>query len=65
MQVAFQEMTKIPGWNYVSGTGQNPIVEFMKDKKAIYITKIPLSDDKLQYQRTVGYLTDAYSERWR
>lgn len=61
-QVACQEMSKIPNWKYISGIGQNPIVEYMRDKKAIYITKLPLDKENKQYQRTIGYLTDAYSE---
>lgn len=61
-RVAFQEMSKLPNWKYESGVGQNPIVEYMQEKRAIYVTKIPLASDNSQYQRTVGYLTDAYSE---
>lgn len=62
LQIAFQEMCKIPTWKYESGTGQNPTIEFMKEKKAIYITKIPKDDKTGEYQRTVGYLTDVFSE---
>ena len=62
LQVAYQEMKKVPGWKYVSGTGQNPTIEYMDQKRAIYITKIPMQDDQNQFQRTVGYLTDSYSE---
>ena len=67
LQVAFQEMSKIPGWEYESGTGQNPMIEYMKEKEAIYITKILIpgedgQNQKAKYQRTVGYLTDAFSE---
>lgn len=62
MHIAFQEMAKIPGWKYESGTGQNPTIEYMRDKKAIYITKIPDQSVKGLFQRTVGYLTDVYSD---
>lgn len=62
LHIAFQEMAKIPGWKYESGTGQNPTIEYMRDKKAIYITKIPDDICKGNYQRTVGYLTDSYSD---
>lgn len=34
----------------------------MRDKKAIYITKIPDQSVPGQFQRTVGYLTDVYSD---
>lgn len=61
-QVAFEEMSKVPGWEYVSGTGQNPIVEFMKEKKAIYITKIATNAEKTEFCRTVGYLKDSFSD---
>lgn len=55
--IALQEMSKVPGWKY---EGQNTIVDYMQAKKAIYITRIPIKEGK--YQRTVGYLTDAYLE---
>lgn len=58
--VAFNEMSKIPDWKYEHGTGQNPLIDFMK-LGAIYITKISISDKEGEYQRTVGYLTNAYS----
>ncbi len=60
-QIAFEEMSKVPGWKYISGTGQNPIVEFMKEKKAIYITKIPDPTDPNKFYRTVGYISDIFS----
>lgn len=60
IQIAFQEMANVPGWTYESGVGQNPIIEFMDLKKAIYITKI--KDEKTgEYHRTVGILTDSYA----
>lgn len=62
LQIAYQELLKVPGWKYESGTGQNPIVEYLQIKKAIYITKI-LKEDGSGYQRTVGYLTDIFSEK--
>lgn len=62
LQIAFQEMSKVPGWKYESGTGQNPTIEYLKEKRAIYITKIPNPTKKGEYQRTVGYLTDVFSE---
>lgn len=27
LQIAYQEMQKVPGWKYESGTGQNPTIE--------------------------------------
>ena len=62
LQIAYQELLKDPGWQYESGTGQNPIVEYLQIKKAIYITKIPKEDGSGEYQRTVGYLTDVFAE---
>lgn len=62
LQIAHQEMLKVPNWKYESGTGQNPTIEYMKEKQAIYITKIPNENRKGEYQRTVGYLTDVYSQ---
>lgn len=60
IQIAFQEMANVPGWTYESGVGQNPIIEFMDLKKAIYITKI--KDEKTgEYHRNVGILTDSYA----
>ncbi len=37
INIALQEMQKVPGWEYKSGTGQNPLIEYLKEKKAIYI----------------------------
>ena len=34
LQIAYQELLKVPGWKYESGTGQNPIVEYLQIKKA-------------------------------
>ena len=62
LHIAFQEMSKVPGWKYESGIGQNPTIEYMKEKKAIYITRIPAPGKPGEYQRTVGYLTDAFPE---
>ena len=62
LHIAFQEMSKVPGWKYESGIGQNPTIEYMKEKKAIYITRIPAPNKPGEYQRTVGYLTDAFPE---
>lgn len=60
LQIAYQEMLKIPGWKYESGTGQNPTIEYMKEKNGIYITKISKEDGSGEYQRTVGYLRDTF-----
>ena len=63
IQIAVDELTKsVPGWKYEGGVGQNPIVELMQYLKGIYITKIESPDDNNPPQRTVGYLTDAYSD---
>lgn len=62
LQIAYQEMSKLPNWKYESGTGQNPTIEYMKEKNSIYITKIPNEQKNGEFQRTVGYLTDAYSQ---
>lgn len=59
INIALQEMQKVPGWEYKSGTGQNPLIDYLKEKKAIYITKIEV--EKGKYQLTVGYLQQAYS----
>ncbi|MBR3002658.1 MAG: hypothetical protein IKF38_03730 [Clostridia bacterium] len=61
LQIAFQEMSKDPNWEYISGTGQNPTIEYMKDKRAIYITKIRTGKNKDDFQRTVGYIKDVFS----
>lgn len=61
LQIAYQELLNVPGWEYESGTGQNPIIEYLQLKKAIYITKILKEDGSDEYQRTVGYLTDVFS----
>ena len=59
--IAFEELSKLPDWEYKSGMGQNPIVDFM-NRRAVYITKIPYKKNgKKEFQRTVGYLTDAFS----
>lgn len=59
--IAVQELSKLPDWEYKSGVGQNAIVDFM-NRRAIYITKIPYEENgKKEFQRTVGYLTNAYS----
>lgn len=60
LQIAYQELLNVPGWEYESGTGQNPIIEYLQLKKAIYITKILKEDGSGEYQRTVGYLTDVF-----
>lgn len=62
LQIAYQEMLKVPNWKYKSGTGQNPTIEYMKEKNAIYITKIPNENKIGEFQRTVGYLTNSYSQ---
>lgn len=60
--VARNEMSKVPGWEYVSGTGQNPMVELMKEKRAIYITKIPINLEGNEFSRTVGYVKDSFPD---
>ncbi|HBC85128.1 MAG: hypothetical protein J6D03_04635 [Clostridia bacterium] len=60
LQIAYQEMQKVPGWKYESGTGQNATIEYMKEKDGIYITKILKEDGSGKYQRTVGYLKDSF-----
>lgn len=60
LQIAYQEMSKMPNWKYESGTGQNPTIEYMKEKNGIYITKIAKEDGSGEYQRTVGYLRDTF-----
>lgn len=61
LNIAYKELSNVPGWEYESGVGQNPIVEYLQLKKAIYITKILKEDGSGEYQRTVGYLTDVFS----
>ena len=61
LEVAYQEMLKIPNWKYESGIGQNPLIEYMIEKNAIYITQI-YNEKNEECQRTVGYLTDVFSE---
>lgn len=63
LQIAYQEMLKVPGWEYESGTGQNPTIEYMNEKNGIYITKIRNEDGSGTYQRTVGYLTDTFNKQ--
>ena len=59
--IAVQQLSKLPDWEYKSFVGQNAIVDFM-NRRAIYITKIPYTENgKKEFQRTVGYLTNAYS----
>ena len=62
VQIALQEMMKIPGWHHESGVGEDPIVELMKDKSAIYITKIPDAQKEGVYYRSIGYVKDVYSD---
>lgn len=62
IQIALEELMKIPGWKHESGVGEVPTVELMKDKNAIYITKIPIPGEKGKYQRSVGYITDMYND---
>lgn len=60
--IAVKELSKLSDWEYKSGVGQNPIVDFM-NRRAIYLTKIPYDgkNGKTEFQRTVGYLTNSYT----
>lgn len=60
--VARSEMSKVPGWKYVSGSGQIAMDEFMNEKRAIYITQIPINPEKDEFSRTVGYIKDSFSD---
>lgn len=62
IQIALEEMMKIPGWQHESGVGEVPTVELMKEKRAIYITKIPNPTKKGEFQRSIGYITDMYDD---
>lgn len=62
IQIALEKMKEVAGWEYVSGTGQNPLIDYLRIKQAIYITKIRNDDVKESYQRTVGYLKSAHAE---
>ena len=58
--VARREMSKVPGWEYVSESGQIAMVELMNEKRAIYITKIPINPEKDEFSRTVGYIKASF-----
>ena len=58
--VAKQEMEKDPNYKYVSGIAQDPILDLLKAKDAIYITKIENAKNPGEYYRIVGYLKDNY-----
>ena len=58
LSIALREMSKLPNWNYQSGVGQNVFIDYL-NRRTIYITKLPTENGL--FQRTVGYLTDAYS----
>lgn len=62
MKIALLELMKIPGWEHESGVGENPIIEYMKLKKAIYITSIGEDGKKGDLQKTVGYIVDKYED---
>lgn len=44
----------VPDYEYISGRGQDPILELLNAKNAIYITRIETPEK--EYQRTVSYL---------
>lgn len=62
IEIALNELLKIPGWKHESGVGENPIVEFMKLKDAIYITSIGEDGKKGDMQKTVGYIVDKFED---
>ena len=62
IEIALNELQKIPGWKHESGVGENPIIELMKLKKAIYITSIDEDGKKGDLQRTVGYIVNKYED---
>ena len=62
IQIALEEMMKIPGWQHESGVGEVPTVELMKEKSAIYITRIPDPKTKGKFQRSIGYINDLYMD---
>ena len=62
IQIALEEMMRTPGWQHESGVGEVPTVELMKEKSAIYITKIPNPNKKGEFQRSIGYINDMYNE---
>ena len=62
IQIALEEMMKIPGWQHESGVGEVPTVELMKEKRAIYITRIPDPKTKGKFQRSIGYINDLYMD---
>lgn len=61
-EVALEEMMKIPGWHHESGVGEDPIVELMKDKNAIYISQIPVPGKPGKYTRIVSFIRDKYQD---
>ena len=60
--VALNELLKIPGWVHESGVGENTIVELMKEKRAIYITRIQDRNKPDVFHRSIGYIAKDYSE---
>lgn len=62
IQIALEEMMKVQGWQHESGVGENPTIELMKEKKAIYITKIADPKKKGEFQRSIGYINDMYMD---
>ena len=62
LEIALKELLKIPGWQHESGVGENPITEYMKLKRAIYITSIGEDGKKGDLQKTVGYLINKYED---
>ena len=62
-QVAMEEMSKVPGWHYESGVGQNPLVELMMEKNAIYITKIADAKNPKELHRIIGYIPENFSDK--
>ncbi|MBR2704277.1 MAG: hypothetical protein IKE91_02295 [Clostridia bacterium] len=62
-EVALKEMMKIPGWHHESGVGEDPIVELMKEKNAIYISQIPIPNKPGKYTRIVSFIKDKYRDK--
>lgn len=52
---------EIPGYDEAK-TGRNPYFDYLKIKKAIYITKIPIGSEDNKFQRTVAILTNTFSK---
>ena len=60
--VALNELLKIPGWEHESGVGENTIIELLKERRAIYITKIQDRKNPKAFHRSIGYIAKDYSD---